>query len=82
MKYLSIFIATLFVGTAISADVTRTSIQSCAALLPSGEIFSLELRGTIDTTEESPVFRGNLALSNGADRDLPRADYNLGPFVA
>ena len=66
----------------VNAAQTNTTIESCAQLLPPGEIFELDIYGEIDTNEQKPLFSGNLNLSAGTegdDTDIQREE--VAPFA-
>ncbi len=48
----------LFACTDDSAKESHDTLQSCAELLPEGDLYFLEIRGTIDTGTKPPTLEG------------------------
>ena len=52
----------------VNAAQTKTTIESCAQLLPPDETFELDINGKIDTNGQNPFFSGSFRLSDGTEK--------------
>lgn len=66
---------------AVNAMETKTSIQACSALLPSGHTFELSIEGNIDTRAALPTVSGNISLSEHSIEDGAQIEPQIMPFV-
>src|SRR3569833_524661 len=88
MQLTSICIAAaLGAAVALSPSVLATetgtnSLAKCAALLPSGQSYSYEIRGTIDTRSGKPVLAGTFNVDDGTQVDRRRDNTRFGECVA
>lgn len=82
-KYLmGIITGVLISGTiAVNASNKENTVQSCAALLPSGHNFELAITGSIDTKVSKREFKGQLGLTDGTDQNNPNLQSASQPFV-
>lgn len=61
----------IVVGTTWAAQPAEgpRSLEQCAALLPSGQVYSFEITGSIDATGDAPVLSGQMSVSDGTELD-------------
>lgn len=79
--------ATLGVIAALSPSVLATetagnSLAKCAALLPPGQSYSYEMRGTIDTRSGKPVLAGTFTVDDGTQVERHDDNVRFGQCVA
>lgn len=71
MPCLFVVASILVTGTAWAtqpAEGPRT-LEQCAALLPSGQVYSFEITGSIDASGDAPVLSGQMSVSDGTELD-------------
>jgi hypothetical protein len=57
------------IAAAGAAPPAAATIEQCAALLPAGKQYSFEIKGTIDTTGESPALSGEISVADGTQQE-------------
>src|SRR4051812_49106631 len=72
-------VGALLVGVplALAQPEIPKTLTACAALLPAGKVYTVQMQGTIDTRTGTPMFHGKLSVDDGTQVDRSQDDGSV-----
>jgi hypothetical protein len=67
---------------ALATEQPASTLQRCAAMLPTGKIYSFKISGIIDTTSGAPQIEGNMQVNDDTQVDRSQDGKSFGQCVA